>query len=247
MPTLILIIISTFIVSLLSLVGILSLLLKEKVLLKALSYLVSLSAGGLMGGAFLHLIPEALIQSPAEQVFFYLLVGFFIFFIIEKVMYWRHCHEGHCPVHTFAYMNLIGDGIHNFIDGVIIALSFVVNINLGIITTLIIMMHELPQEIGDFGVLIYGGFKRGKALFFNFISAITAIIGGVFGYYLLSFAGNLVGFLLSFAAGGFIYIAASDLTPEIRKETDVKKSLVSFIIFAIGVLIIYIMRAIFPD
>jgi len=242
MHILILIIISTLFVSLLSLVGIFTLFLREKILDKILILLVSLSAGVLIGSAFLHLIPESLNKSPADNVFLFTLIGFIFFFLIEKILHWRHCHEGHCPVHMFAYLNLLGDSIHNLIDGLIIAASFIVSIPLGIITTLAVALHEIPQEIGDFGVLIYGGFKKGKALFFNFITAATAILGGILGYYLSSSIENLVTFLLPIAAGGFIYIAGSDLIPEIKKELDLKKSLLNFLFFIIGILIMFLFK-----
>jgi len=242
MNTLLWIVISTFLVSIIAFIGILVLILKEKSLEKLLLILVALSAGALMGGAFLHLIPEAVEKFSAHDISLYVLVGFVLFFLIEKILHWRHCHKGKCEVHTFAYMNLFGDAVHNFIDGLIIAASFVVNIQLGIATTLAVVLHEIPQEIGDFGVLVYGGFKKTKALFWNFICALTAIIGGILGYYLSSYVESSVMFLLPFAAGGFIYIAASDLIPEIRKEVDLKKSLVTFGVFIIGIAIMFAVK-----
>ncbi|PIN92444.1 hypothetical protein CO154_01915 [Candidatus Pacearchaeota archaeon CG_4_9_14_3_um_filter_31_7] len=136
-------------------------------------------------------------------------------------------------------MNLVGDGIHNFIDGLIIAGSFVVNTTLGFATTFAIAMHEIPQEIGDFGVLIHGGFKRAKALVINFIFGLTAVAGGFVGYFLSKSIENFVMYLLPIAAGGFIYIAASDLIPELRKEINIKKSLLNFAIFVLGILLIF--------
>ncbi len=239
MNTLIWILLSTFLISLIAFIGILALLIRKKLLEKILLYLVALSAGALMGGAFLHLIPESIEEFANYNIFLYVLVGFTLFFLIEKILHWRHCHKEKCPIHTFAYMNLFGDGIHNFIDGLIIAASFVTNIHLGIVTSLAVAFHEIPQEIGDFGVLVYGGFKKIKALFMNFICALTAILGGIFGYFLSSYIKSSVMFLLPFAAGGFIYIAASDLIPEIRKEVNLKKSLTIFGIFIIGILMMY--------
>ncbi len=242
MSVLFLILISTFLVSLISFIGIFTLSLKEKILEKALFFLVSLSIGGLMGGAFLHLLPEAAEEFENGEVFLYTLVGFFLFLIIEKIIYWRHCHKSRCPIHTFTYMNLIGDGIHNFTDGLIIAAGFIASPGLGIASTVAIFLHEIPQEIGDFGVLVYGGFSRKKALFFNFLTALTAILGGVFGFYLLSFTEVASKFLLAFAAGGFLYIAASDLIPEIRKERDIKKFFVNFGIIFLGILAMYLLK-----
>lgn len=239
MSTLVWIVFATIIVSLLAFVGILALALKEKLLKKILLFLIALSAGALMGGAFLHLIPEAIGEFPVEIVFISTLGGFVLFFIIEKILHWRHCHDGKCPIHTFAYTNLVGDAIHNFLDGLIIAASFMINIPLGITTTIAIALHEIPQELGDFGVLVYAGFSKLKALFFNFMTAITAVLGGLVGFFLAAGTEKIMMFLVPLAAGGFIYIAASDLIPEIRKETHLNKSLISFGVFLLGILIMY--------
>ena len=245
MNTLIWILLSTFVISAFSFVGIVTLLLKQKILNKILFFLIALSAGALMGGAFLHLMPEAV--EKAEEMgshlapFIYLLLGFVMFFFIEKVLHWRHCHDGKCDVHTFAYMNLFGDSVHNFIDGLIIAASFMVDIGLGITTSVAIALHEIPQEIGDLGVLVYGGFSKTKALLMNFFTALTAMLGGIIGYFFSQSAGFSLVFLLPFAAGGFIYIAASDLIPEIRKEMDFRKYMFSFGIFILGILLMYLL------
>lgn len=243
MSTLLWIIISTFLVSIIAFIGVFSLAIKEKLLERILLILVTLSAGALMGGAFLHLIPEA--AEFSKNIFLYVLVGFTAFFFIEKVLHWRHCHKEKCPVHSFAYMNLFGDAVHNFIDGLIIAASFIADIHLGIITTIAVAFHEIPQEIGDFGVLVYGGFKRMRALFLNFITALTAIFGGIVGYFMSSYIDHSVTFLLPFAAGGFIYIAASDLIPEIRQGTikvSLWRTLTIFGIFIIGIALMYSLK-----
>ncbi len=236
MFTFLFIFLSTFFVSLVAFVGLFGLVVKENLLNKILSSLIALSAGTLIGAAFLDLIPEAVMQSTTSEVFSFVLIGFVFFFLVEKLLYWRHCHEGQCPVHTFAYLNLLGDGIHNFIDGLVIAASFITDTHLGLITTLAIFFHEVPQEIGDFGVLIYAGIEKKKALFFNFLTALTAILGGTIGYFLFSFVRAQTSFLIPFAAGGFIYIAGSDLIPEMRKETDKKESFLTLTIFLLGIL-----------
>jgi zinc and cadmium transporter len=241
------IILATIVVSLLSFVGIITLTLREGMLNKILPVLIGLSAGTLMGGAFLHLLPEATESSKGLNVFIFVLVGFIIFFIIEKVLHWRHCHKGECEVHTFTYMNLIGDSIHNFIDGLIMAASFVASIPLGITTTIAISTHEIPQEIGDFGVLIYGGFSKKKALLLNFIIALTAVLGGLVGYFISNLIDNVVLFILPFAAGGFIYIAATDLVPEIKKELNMKKYMATLIVFILGILIMLITKYVFAE
>jgi len=242
MATLFLIILSTFLVSLLSFAGVFVLALREEVLKKIIFYLVSLSIGGLMGGAFLHLFPEAIEKFENGMSFLIVLLGFFLFLIIEKTIHWRHCHKDNCVIHSFAYMNLIGDAIHNFIDGIIIAAGFIVSPAAGFASTAAIFLHEIPQEIGDFGVLIHGGVSKKRALMLNFLTAITAVAGGIFGFYLLGFAQNISHYLLALAAGGFIYIAASDLIPEIRKENDVKKSFINFAIIFLGILAMYLLR-----
>jgi len=245
MGALILSLIATIIVSLISLVGIFSLWIKHKVLDKILLLLVGFSAGALMGGAFFHLIPEAIKKSGIEFVSIMVVAGFSLFFLIERILHWRHCHEGKCDVHTFTYMNLIGDGVHNFIDGMIIAASFSVSINIGIITTVAVIAHELPQEIGDFGVLLYGGFSKIKALTFNFLTAITAVLGAFVGQFLSSATPTFSNALIPFAAGGFIYIFASDLTPELHKEPKLSKSLLSFAFFILGILLMFGIKFLF--
>lgn len=238
--TLFWIFVSTFLVSLIAFIGIFALTIKEKLLKKIIFLLIALSAGALMGDAFLHLIPEA-IQSLNKNIFLYILAGFITFFLIEKILHWRHCHDGKCPIHTFAYINLIGESVHNFIDGLIIAASFIINIPLGIATTIAIALHEIPQEIGDFGVLVHGGFNKTKALFLNFFVALTAIFGGFIGFYLSNTTQTFIELLIPFTAGGFIYIAASDLIPELKKEIDNKKSLLNFIAFIFGIFLMYLL------
>lgn len=243
MERLVLIIISTFIVSLGGLVGFFTLVLKEKQLSKILLLLVSLSAGALMGGAFIHLLPEASEKFSEGGEYTIVLFSFIFFFLVEKLLHWRHCHKGgKCDIHTFGYMNLIGDSVHNFIDGLIIAATFITDVRLGVVTTFAVALHEIPQEIGDFGVLLYAGFGKRKALLANFLVALTAILGGIFGYFLSFQMESFITYLLPFAAGGFIYIAASDLMPEIRKETSLKKSMLSFSVFLVGIAIMFLVK-----
>ena len=238
------ILISTIMITFIAFIGIFTLSINENILKKIVLVLVSLSAGALMGGAFLHLIPESIEVASGSNIFIIVLIGFIIFFIIEKILHWRHCHDGKCDVHTFHYMNLIGDSIHNFIDGLIIAAGFMVSIPLGFTTTIAIVAHEIPQEIGDFGVLIYGGFEKKKALILNFLVSFTIVIGGFVGYLLSNIIENYVYILLSFAAGGFIYIAATDLIPEIKKEVDIRKSTFTMLIFILGIVFMWIIKII---
>ncbi len=234
LETLLFIIIATVIDGFVALIGVLTLWLRDRLLRKILIMLVAFSAGALLSGAFFHLIVESLEEMGSIAVFAYVMTGFVAFFLIEKFLHWHHCHEGKCDVHPYTQLILIGDGIHNFIDGLVIAASFIVSIPFGLITTLIIISHEIPQELGDFGVLVYGGLKKGRALLFNFLSQLTCVAGGIAGFFLLQ-TPESVAFLLPFAAGGFIYIASSDLIPELHKEKNLKKSMLSFAFFIIGV------------
>lgn len=244
MSTLVLIILATLVNSLIALVGVFSLWCREETLKKILFILVAFSAGALLGGAFFHLAAESLEILETNTMFILLIAGFSVFFLMEKFLYWHHCHNGVCDVHPYTYLILFGDGIHNFIDGLIIAASFLVNPVFGTVTTLIIISHEVPQELGDFGVLVHGGMEKGKALCYNFISQLASILGGIIGFFLAGL-GGFQAFLLPFAAGGFIYIAASDLIPELHKEIEKKKSILSFGFFIIGILFMLSIKLVF--
>ncbi len=239
-------IIATLIVSLSSLVGILFLAFNEKKLKQILLIFLGFSAGTMIGGAFFHLIPESIEVLKTNKTSIFVLIGFSIFFLIERILHWHHCHEapGTCNIHTLSYMNLIGDAVHNLIDGMLISAAFVANINIGISTTIAVLAHEIPQEISDFGVLIYGGFSKFKALMYNFASALVAIFGAIIGYFISSTNGFEM-FLLPFTAGGFIYISCADLIPEIHKEPKLSKSLISFFLFIIGVIFMYLLKFFF--
>ncbi|MFQ5837078.1 MAG: ZIP family metal transporter, partial [Candidatus Bathyarchaeia archaeon] len=180
-----------------------------------------------------------------ESVFIVILVGIFVFFLLEKSL-WKHCHEKECPVHPFAYLNLFGDGLHNFIDGLIIAASFLVSIPLGTAATMAVISHEVPQEIGDFGILVYGGLSKNKALFYNFLTAITALVGATFMYVLYVFSPFIpnMAYLLAFAAGSFIYIATTDLIPELRKERNLTISIAQIILLLAGITSMWVLKTI---
>lgn len=239
-----LIIVSSLLISLIAFVGVVSLAVKDEVLDRILLCLVGFAAGALIGGAFLHLLPETVEKSTSMNVFLALSLGFFLFFLLEKLL-WRHCHKGKCEVHPFAYINLIGDGVHNFIDGLVMAASFLSGVELGIVTSLAVAFHEVPQEIGDFGVLVYGGLEKSRALILNFLTALTVIIGGFVGYFLSSHIGESMIFILPFTAGGFIYIAASDLIPELHREVNPKRSLASFAVFFLGFVFMLLVKLYF--
>lgn len=233
---------AVFIVSLISFVGIFTISLRIDLLKKVLLFFVSLSAGALLGGAFFHLIPEAAKElGIGLRLSAYILSGILVFFAMEKIICWRHCHiptsEEH--PHPFAFMNLIGDAFHNFIDGMIIAGSFLVSVPLGITTTIAVILHEIPQEIGDFGVLIHGGFSRFKALLLNFATALAAVLGAVVVLALNLEVGTIARFLVPFTAGGFIYIAGSDLIPELKKDSRPLNSLLQmfFLVLGLGIML----------
>ena len=233
------ILIACFLISLCVWIAILFLFFKKETLSNLTIFLVSLSAGILIGSAFLHLLPEASEKIGSEKLFFVVLITFVFFFLIEKVFHWRHCHKENCEIHTFGYINLVGDSLHNLIDGFVIASVFLIDFKLGVITTLAIALHEIPQEIGDFGVLIHAGFNKIKALILNYMVASVVILGGILGYFASFYISGIVPYLLPIAAGGFIYIAASDLIPEIRKERDLKKSIKSFSVFLLGIILMF--------
>jgi len=229
---------STFFVSLLSFSGVFILLLKEKID-RILLFLVTFSAGALIGAAFFHLLAESIEEIGVDRIlhiFLSLIIGFCTFFILEQFIHWHHHHaREHPKIMPFSYLILVSDSFHNFIDGLVIAASFLTGIKIGIITTLAVIFHEIPQEIGDFGVLIYGGMKKAKAFFYNFISAVVAVLGGIFGFLLSEKIERGILYLLPFAAGNFLYIACSDLIPEVKKKTEMKESLIHFFVFLLGI------------
>jgi zinc and cadmium transporter len=234
--------ISVLIVSAVSLIGVVTLALKQNLLKKLLLFFVSFSAGALFGDAFIHLIPEALETLMSEVIVsLFVIAGLMIFFVLEKFIHWRHCHVPTCKEHPhpIATMNLLGDALHNLIDGMIIGASYLASIPLGITTTLAVVLHEIPQEISDFGVLIYGGFTKRKALMMNFFSALTSVIGAIITFLVGSRIESFSALLVPITAGGFIYIAGSDLIPELHKEVNVSKSVIQFlsILFGVGVML----------
>jgi zinc and cadmium transporter len=241
MITLLWIIIATALVGLIALAGAVFFLFNDKLLNKITLILISFSAGTLIGGALFHLLPDSLDKLDRMMVFLVFILGFSIFFLVEKFLHWHHCHEEEdCP-HPFTYLILWGNGIHNFIDGLAIAASFLVDARLGIITTLAIISHEIPQEMSNFAVLVHGGMERKKALLYNFIAQLTSVLGGILGFY-LAVAFDFKAYMLAFAAGGFIYIAASDLIPEIKKEGNLGKSISTYLLFLGGILFMILIK-----
>lgn len=244
MPILLLILISTLAVSLISLIGIFFIGIKNETLDRFIRHFVSFAIGGLLGAVFFHLLPESM-ESKEPSIFTYVLSGIVLFFLIEKFLYWRHCHDGRCDAHTFTYLILLGDGVHNLIDGMIIAAAFVADVHLGFVTTIAVAAHEIPQEIGDFGILVYGGFSKVKALLYNLLSAITTIAGALIAYFSFDKVIWLKDFLIPCIAGGFIYIALADLIPELHKERVGKKLPLQLVLIFIGLLLMWGLKEIF--
>lgn len=233
---------STIIVSLVSLVGVFSLSLKENFIRKYIFLFVSLAVGALLGDAFLHLIPESFEElANGANIGLLVIAGLFIFFILEKFLHWHHhsddIEERHA--HPVGKLIIFSDGVHNFIDGVVIGISFLASVPIGITTTLAVILHEIPQEIGDFAVLLHAGYSRKRALWLNFLSALTAILGTLIAFTLGEAGESFTAWILPLAAGGFIYIAVADLIPELHKTKIVKRSVLQFVSLALGVILMF--------
>ena len=232
------IILATSIISLLSLIGILAIHKKNLHKSKWLNYLISFAAGVMLSISFIELIPEAIANSHHSNILIYTLFGIIAFFILERSIHWFHCHKPHNHVKPAGTLVIIGDTLHNFFDGLAIAAGFAINPVVGWGTTLAIASHEIPQEIADFSVLVHSGIKPKKALFLNFISALTAVLGGIIGFMALSTAVTLQPYFLAITAGMFIYISLSDLIPELHQYQP-KNWLSTITPFIIGVIMIW--------
>jgi len=187
--------------------------------------LILYAIGTLLGAAFFGMIPNALLRLPGASVLATVLSGIILFYVLEKFALWRHCHEQPCDIHTRAgTMILIGDSVHNFVDGVAIAAAFAGSVPLGIATSVAVIAHEVPQEVGDFAILLESGYSRSRALWFNTLSSLAALPGAVMTFFLLPVIQWLVPYLLSVSAASFIYIALADLVPG-RRATGGPRSL----------------------
>jgi zinc and cadmium transporter len=231
--------IAVTIVSLLSLLGAVLLVMKRSLLTRIMSFLLALSSGVLLGSAFFDLIPESQKQM-GDSALTLVVVGIISFFTIEKLMHWHHHVEGDHPGETkpMGYLSLVGDGIHNFIDGVIIGGAFLVSLPIGISVTVAVIAHEIPHELADFAILLHSGFSNKKAIFFNFLSATTAIFGTILVFSLASFTQSFIPYLVPFGAGNFLYIAMSDLIPELHRPHSRVSSIVQIGALAGGVILI---------
>lgn len=247
MDTISLTFLSVVVVSLISLVGVFTLSLQDALLRKYVFVLVSVAIGALLGDAFFHLIPESFEELQGGSVGLLVLAGFFAFFLLEKYLHWHHHLNGEdegkhaSGIHPVGRLVLVSDGVHNFLDGVIIAASFMASPAVGIATTLAVILHEIPQEIGDFGVLIHAGYAKRRALLLNFFSALLAILGAVLALALGSVAESFIGWVVPVAAGGFIYIASTDLIPELHKSREHKNFAFEVLGIALGVLAMYLL------
>jgi zinc and cadmium transporter len=234
---------ASLLVSFSSLSGLFVLWIKPEKLQKIVPYLVALAVGVLLGDAFIHLIPDAVArQGSVSTVCLMTLLGVFVFFVLEKIVRWRHdhrvdfTHSETNAIQPMAKMNLVGDAIHNFVDGVLIAGSFLTDPILGVTTAFAIIAHEIPQEIGDVGALIYGGFSPKQAVLYNFYCSLTVVVGAIFTLFLSQIAESSLVFLLPIAAGGFIYIATTDMMPALHEHSSLRNLFGQTAILASGIL-----------
>jgi len=231
------------------------LLLPESMRARMLSPMVSFAIGALLGAAFLAILPHAF-EVPgvdAHSVTLTVLCGILVFFLLEKMVIWRHCHTEDCEAHVpdmdkvrnaaTGNLILIGDGIHNMVDGVLIAAAFLTDVHLGVVTSIAVIAHEIPQELGDFAILLHSGFSRGKALAYNMLTSLTTVIGGVVAYFSLSLANAAVPYVLAIAASSFIYIAVADLIPGLHKRPELSATVQQIVLIALGVTVISVAHA----
>ena len=227
-------------ISLLSFIGVVTLAVNEKAMKKWMLVMVAFAAGTLLGAAFFNIMPEA-VHELGDSAFTYILFGLLGFFLLEKLIFFHHCHD-HNHDHKeypYTYLNIVGDAIHNFGDGAIIAAAYLTEFHLGLITTIAIALHEIPQELGDFAILIHGGMKTGKALLFNFMSAATAIAGALLMFFLEPTIHGIIPYFIAIAGGGFIYIATVDLFPELTVHENWQKLAWHIGALAVGLALIY--------
>lgn len=268
MELIIQIIISTIAISLISLSGAILFVYNEKKINKYLILIVALAAGSFLGTAFFHLIPEAVeLHYDSQEVHneldenimhgenidenhehnhmflpsYFILLGILLFYIIEKFIHWHHHHDIDCHKHSLSTLSLVGDGFHNFVDGALIATAFFVDPKLGIITTIAIAMHEIPQEIGDLAILLHSGISKQKALVLNFLSALTAVFGAITMFFILDIVQNYIAYLISFVAGTFIYLALADIVPELNKKSHNFPQVIISLVFLMGIILSFLM------
>lgn len=239
------IVVATLIVSLISLVGIVFFFQKEKKINDNLILFVAFAAGSLLGASFFHLIPESFESSiDAHKISIAIFAGISLFYVIEKFIHWHHHHKTDCKKHSLSALSLFGDGVHNFIDGVIIAGAFMTSTEVGILSTIAIIFHEIPQEIGDFSILLHSKMSKKKALLLNLMSALFAVLGGIIGYVAIEIL-NIIPVITAFAAGGFIYLSLADIIPEINNHENRFRQVFISMIILVAVLLSYFLTTLF--
>lgn len=239
---------SVIIISLISLIGVSTLALHAERLRKILFVLVALAVGALLGDAFFHLIPEAFEKNEnTALVSILIILGLLVFFWFEKLLHWHHGHHGNTEeieqedrIKPLGQLILLSDGLHNFLDGLIIGASYLISVEVGVATTIAIVLHEIPQEVGDFAVLLHAGYKKSVALLYNFISALAAVAGVIVIVLVGKSIENVIGLVVPFAAGTFIYIAAADLVPELHKQRGTS-TVLEFVAILLGVGAMYVL------
>ncbi len=231
---------ASLIVSSISFIGLVLLFIRIKFIQKITLFLVSFAVGGLLGDAFIHLIPESFKSIPNHSTASLLILfGLLLFFILEKILLWHHCHEVDCHQDSkhIVTLNIIGDSVHNLIDGALIAASFNISYLVGFTTTIAVILHEIPQEIGDFGIMLHHGFSVSKAVFYNFLSALASVLG-VSLIFLLNL--DFSSYLIPITAGGFIYLAATDLIPELhRHDPKISNSIAQLVCIVLGISLMF--------
>ena len=234
--------ISVLLVSLVSLIGVVLLPLSKARVQGLLSFLISLAVGALFGDAFIHLLPTAYADGRGPmRASIYVFTGIYVFFVLEKLISWKQGQD-ESAIKPVGYINLTADTLHNFVDGLLIGASYLVNPHIGIATTIAVFLHEVPKELGGVGVLIYSGFSKNQAIFLNFLSGLAAVLGTLISLIIGGRHGAFVSAMLPLTAGGFIYIAGSDLLPELRKETGMAKSLQQLVAVLLGIGLMFAIR-----
>ena len=214
--------------------------------------LVSFAIGALLGAAFLEIIPHAFESGEAHHVAFSILGGIFGFFVLEKLLLWRHCHTENCEVHDAhdhgrsGALIVVGDTVHNFVDGVLIAAAFLQSVELGVVAAVAIIAHEIPQEVGDFLILLHSGYSRLRALAMNLLSSAATVVGGLVGYFSLQFFTDLEPTLLGIVAASMIYVAVADLIPGLHRRPELRDTATQALLIALGIGSIALVRAVLP-
>jgi zinc and cadmium transporter len=212
------------------------LLIKESTRARLIPWLVSYAVGALLGVSMLAILPEALDQLPARKVFATLLFGILLFFVLEKLVLWRHCHTHDCEVHEGAvFPVIIGDAFHNFVDGVLIATTVMTSVPLGISTAVAVAAHEIPQEVGDFAILLHAGYSRGKALLLNVLSSLASALGAIAAFVAFDIVQTRRPYFLALAAASFLYVAMADLIPGLHRGRTDASSMRQILLIAAGV------------